>query len=216
MITISEFKIGDKLEIVLNINDDRGIKQVPLISQIEDYKESILFISIPLINGEPYKLKRNQKVKLIIYREDRGIYSFIGEIVSMEQNHIIMYGIKPISKIQKEQRRYYFRLQNRNKMIIKSREREQVETCYTVDLSGGGTKILCKSDFNKNEKVNCYINIEGEIINVTGEIVRKEKNITNNSNELGIKFININDNDRNKIISYIFKEQRLLRKKGLI
>lgn len=213
---LSEFKIGDKLEIIVQNNSESNIKPPQLVSQLVDIKDDLLYISIPLVYGEPFRFKRNSKIKIIIYREEKGIYSFTGEIVNMVQRNIIMYGVKPIGDVEKEQRRFHFRLQNTNKLILKSTERDLTETCYTKDISGGGTKVACKSDFNKNEKVICHINIEGEIVNATGEIVRKVKNFDTNNNEIGIKFIEITDINRNKIISYIFKEQRLLRKKGLI
>jgi len=217
MINLSEFKIGDKLEVlVYKIDVDGNKKVLPLLSQLADITDDLLFISMPLVHGVPYKLKRNSKIRIIIYREEKGIYSFSGEIVSMVQKNIIMYGVRPISDIEKEQRRFYYRLQIRSKMIIKSLDRDFTETCVTKDLSGGGARISCKSEFNKNESLNCFINLVGEIVNAKGVIVRKEKDFGDNNIELGIKFTEIQDTDRNKIVSFIFKEQRLLRKKGLI
>lgn len=214
---ITDFKIGDKIEIVMNFRSKSKIKNpAALISQIEDVQDGLIFISMPVLYGEAVHLKKDSNIKVIIYKEDKGIFSFIGEVVSRIQRNIVMYGVKPLSKFEKEQRRFYFRLSTRSKITIKSRDRDFVETCYTKDISGGGVRIACSNEFNKNEKVICFINIDGEIVNVTGEIVRKEKNFYDNSNELGINFIEITDNDRNKIVSYIFKEQRLLRKKGLI
>ena len=54
-------------------------------------------------------------------------------------------------------------------------------------------------------------------IEVKGNVVRIEKVDTfDYSYGLGIKFVGLNEKDRDKIIQFIFLKQRLLREKGLI
>ena len=51
---------------------------------------------------------------------------------------------------------------------------------------------------------------------VNGKVIRVIKDTATNSYELGIKFDKISRSNEDKIYSFIFERQRLLRKKGLI
>ncbi|MDR5658247.1 flagellar brake protein [Serpentinicella sp. ANB-PHB4] len=212
---ITDLKIGERVEIEVKKNDNtHGTGS--LISQVEDKNKNTLFLSMPFSKGTPYPLEIGLKVKIIFFREEKGIFSFVGEVIDLVNKNVKGYLIQPISKVKKEQRRFYFRLQVRSKITIKSNDNNIEEVCFTKDLSGGGAQINCKNNFGLNNKVECILHLEDGLLKATGKIVRKEKDIGNNSYNLGINFIGITEHDRNKIISYIFKEQRLLRKRGLI
>ena len=87
----------------------------------------------------------------------------------------------------------------------------------TNDLSGGGIKITFNRGLKEGTRVELSFELErGEVINALGEIVRTEKVGEGNDRYwLAIKFTDILESDRNKIVKFVFKKQVELRKKGI-
>lgn len=94
------------------------------------------------------------------------------------------------------QRRKYFRVPANYRMII-----EQMSRTYTVltkDLSGGGIRFICDSYLHCSEvKAKLYIPEHKDAVVFTGVI---DKKVYFKENEYIIKFVNIQDYERNRII----------------
>ncbi|AOY77298.1 flagellar brake protein [Clostridium formicaceticum] len=209
-------KVGDKLEIEPIRSGESTISK-PIVSQLIDIKDDLLFISSPIKQGMKYPLHVGQKITILFFRDEKGVYSFKGEVIQRIDIQLPIYTIQPISSPEKTQRRFYFRLKALTKVLIKGiGETEAVET-YTKDISGGGMKVVSKKLFNEGQKVECAITLEeSKTVTVVGEVIRAVRSSVTNEYELAIGYIDIADNTRNEIISFIFKKQRELLQKGLI
>ena len=92
-----------------------------------------------------------------------------------------------------------------------------IEECRTKDISGNGLKLLSNLEHKVGDKIICQFDINNETIKIESEIVRLENIDTFDFKYvLGIKFIDIEERDRDTIIKFIFEKERLLRGKGLI
>ena len=94
------------------------------------------------------------------------------------------------------QRRRFFRVDANYRMIL-----EQVNQTYTVltkDISGGGVRFICDSYIYHGEtNAKLYIPDEKKPISFIGRVDKKPHF---SENEYIIKFVDISENDRNKVI----------------
>lgn len=82
------------------------------------------------------------------------------------------------------------------------------------DISGGGIRCLTKSSLEIFELLQGTLHVEGLEVSFTGEVIRiSQSNDSIYPYEIGIKFIEIDENTRTRLISYVFKKQRNLIKK---
>lgn len=83
------------------------------------------------------------------------------------------------------------------------------------DISGGGLRCLSSGPIAVFEVIKGILHLEGFSIEFTGEVIRvSPSNDTVYPYEIGIKFNEMDDNSRARLIGYIFKKQRNLMKKG--
>lgn len=89
-------------------------------------------------------------------------------------------------------------------------------TTKTLDISGGGIKIVCKSPIAVDEIVQIKLNIPTRKSSIfcTGKVVWVKKDTKNNvKNYCGISFINIHSKDREDIVEYVFFQSYKLQEK---
>jgi len=214
----SELKIGDKLSIELNEKDIKQNENNMLNSQLIDIDDNYLYVTPPVYKGQQYPLHKSQDITIFFYRK-KGIYQFNAQLVNQLNTNIIIFVLKPLGNIQKIQRRNYYRLPIVAPVVLKTYKNDEIfETqCTMRDLSGGGVRVVCKSEIEKLEEITIDLFIdESQVITMEGQVVRVIKDIENNSYELGIKFKQANEINTEKIFAFIFEKQRLMRKKGLI
>jgi PilZ domain. len=83
------------------------------------------------------------------------------------------------------------------------------------DISGGGVKLATNKRLNINDEVLIEFTLPGSVnFSLNGVVTRNVKNGANF--DVGISFKDIDTNSREKIVSFIFAEQRKLLKRGLM
>ncbi|SES67876.1 c-di-GMP-binding flagellar brake protein YcgR, contains PilZNR and PilZ domains [Natronincola peptidivorans] len=213
---MTELKIGEKIEIY-PFKSRMNITSRTITSQLTDIKDNKLFISNPIKQGASYPLHTGQKIIILFYRDEKGIFSFTGEVLQRVDMNIPIYIIKPISDPEKNQRRLYFRLKTLMKVMIRSLDSSNAVEGFTKDISGGGLRVATKTSLKPGEKVECTLFLsDSESATLVGEVIRSIKDPITNEFELGIKYMDITDSTRNEIIAFVFKKQRELRQKGLM
>lgn len=209
-------KIGNKLEI--EPFEYRDVDNKTVVSQLVDLKGNKMYISGPILEGNPYPLYEGQRIKIIYYDHHRGVFRFNAEVKrKIAKNELFIFEIKPVSEAEKIQRRVFYRLEATIKTIVKSLTDGKTAVCFTKDISGGGLKITSKIAFEEGEKIECSMSLQDDKpIVVVGEVVRVTNDQVTKEYEIGVNYIDIDEATRNKVIAFIFEKQRLLRKKGLM
>lgn len=101
-------------------------------------------------------------------------------------------------------------------IIIEENEESYIELTGK-DLSGGGFKALSDKPFKEGSKQEGVLILGEHEIPFTGQVVRCMKTVGSFEQfEIGFAFSEMDENDRSRIISYIFQKQRSMRRKGLI
>ncbi|WP_427338668.1 flagellar brake protein [Caloranaerobacter sp. DY30410] len=212
--------IGDKIEI-REINTKTNNKYASQILDIID--DNIYIISGPIQKSALIPLHVGSLIEISYFREDKGRFIFKAKIIEREYKDIYKLKIEKISCITKLQERNYYRLsvkldvQKVYNLKLDDEEKETIENCIAKDISGSGIRVFCNFKHSVGDLIKLHISIKDFSITALGTVVRVQE-IENDKFKfsLGIKFIEIKDEDRERLIKYIFEQQRKLRKKGMI
>jgi c-di-GMP-binding flagellar brake protein YcgR len=86
----------------------------------------------------------------------------------------------------------------------------------TKDISGGGVLLETRMALERDMPVKMSIDLhDAGIFTAKGEVIRVESDAERNNYTAGIKFVDISERERGKIIKYIFKRQLERRHSGL-
>lgn len=211
---------GEKIQLVV-LDELNGYQHLSKVEHIND--DGTIDVLIPITKNQMLYIKNDSILKVIAVR-DSAIYEFKAKIVNK------LFGVEPIlrlaviSDVIKIQRRNYYRLKViktirvRRAINLKEKLFEEYFNASLIDLSGGGIGFTCHKAFNENDIVEINMELNSNIINLFGKIVRKELN-DRSYKEIylyGVHFEKITEIERNSIMRFIFEEQRKLAKKGLI
>jgi c-di-GMP-binding flagellar brake protein YcgR len=201
-------KPGDKLEIIHGVEKNNRIAYV---SQVEDiFGDNKLKIAAPIAEGKIVPLSIDKKYKLVIYA-DKGLYETTMKVTQRITSGIMNYlKIDLLSKLEKVQRREYFRF---NCIIPFTFKKVNDEGCATEgvvkDISGGGLKFITNGQLRSHEYIETYVPLHDNHIQCIGIVLYANKsNAEMFKNEYRIEFTKIADSAREKIIKYTFDEQR--------
>jgi c-di-GMP-binding flagellar brake protein YcgR len=87
----------------------------------------------------------------------------------------------------------------------------------TRDISGGGLRAMVGERFEPGMQLTVILLIENERIEVKAEVVRCQIfDETVKRYDCGLRFLEVEEKIRSRIIAFIFEKQRNLRKKGLV
>jgi len=217
-----DLDIGLKLEIQLYGND--GMKMnLSFVSELEWVEEKdILLIASPIYEGKLYPIHVGTLIA-VSFTKSNNFFEFTAKVIGREnKDNLAMLKIQAISSIIKIQRREFFRFEVNlpvNYRVIESvnmkSNHEYMET-VTRDLSGGGLCMRLKEPVEINKYLECELNLPDKI-KFIGKVVRLTEYETLQGPykyEIGVSFVRIDEAMREKVISYIFQEQRRLLKKG--
>jgi c-di-GMP-binding flagellar brake protein YcgR len=194
---------------------------IAYISIIQDKDEASITINIPYSGNKYYTIHPN--MKLCFTRTDTTcIYKYYGTVTeSRLERFIQLFRICDICFIEKIQRRNYYRHaialpldyciipENMYSLNI-----PQLISCLdgsmmhsvTRDISGGGLCIVLKKPCSINDKLIVSFAVGKRHIYAKCSIVRLGKDKETAIDVAGLEFIDINENNRDKIIQFIFQK----------
>lgn len=223
------------IELAVEIAPD---KRISLKCQLIEILTAAKFaVTLPTYEGRRFPLEIGKKVLVYFKKEDLGVCHFSGLVVSRQiDDELPVLFIQMVSSIDKIQRRDYYRLPLVTDVILKIPTGVVIEkqvdkgkiidvevvsykqlSVITKDISGGGMRTLVGEPLELGQKIRTIIILEKERIEVEGEVVRcRLFDPSVKRYDCGIKFRDVEEKDRSKIIAFVFEKQRNLRKKGLV
>lgn len=223
MLVKEVINIGEKIEVVIQERLDADSKTC--FSMVQDVpQDDELLITLPMLKGQPVPLGIGQTVRINFFR-DRGRFSFEAKVIERQSTEAVrLIRLKQISPMHRLQRRNFYRLKINLPVLFRLIEqdsepdRQGYIKAYTADISGGGLRLLTNEDLKPGQQVECRISIEdSNFLELKGLVVRVATCVEGNYKfEVGVKFIDILESERDKLIQFIFQQQRKLKAKGLI
>ncbi len=215
-----------KISLIDNQGDILSPSYTSKLQHIDD-NNSTLEIDIPDAKSIQKCFGKDTMILVTLAVGGGGIFSFHARVTGVNQrNKVPVMVIRQETELFRVQRRSYYRLQyscevkyRPFKLPALGSNEEQFRTTNTIDVSGGGMCLLTSEKLEKNIFLECVIILEKDVeIKAVGKIVdTKEENtggLTRWKN--GIQFERISENSRERIISFVFREQQRLRRKGLV
>ncbi|WAM33431.1 flagellar brake protein [Caldicellulosiruptor morganii] len=224
------FKVGDKIEIVRIDRRTWEENGVQYVSKIADIKDEYFYVFTPIKEGIYVTFYIDEIVRVYKVMPD-GVWLFDATVEDRFKEPEYMIKIKQISDIRKIQRRMFFRLLINLDIYVKllnPQEKNTDETfqndfsegkivkAITRDISGGGICFLAAEEFNPKDIILTKVPLESEELVLKAEILRKER-IDHHAYKFmyGCKFIEARQNEIDRIVRFIFKEQQKIKRKGL-
>ncbi len=220
------FKVNQRMEIWLWAKPEEQFS-----SRIEDIDSESMSIAMPMVKNFPVVMPVGDNLSGRVFTNN-GIFQFNSSLIAKKAHPLPIWIINLPFDVKKVQLRAFVRVSVSLMIKIKIMESEIIGSdsventedsecatykAMTNDLSGGGIKITFNRGLKEGTRVELSFELErGEVINALGEIVRTEKVGEGNDRYwLAIKFTDILESDRNKIVKFVFKKQVELRKKGI-
>lgn len=229
--------IGNKLELVLldQIIKNEKDKKV-YVSKIYDFiEDDVLQIAMPIYEGKLVPLPMDEKYSLCFYT-DKGLLQCNAVVTSRyKSGNLFFLEITLLGDLNKVQRREFYRYQcklDARMRIVLDEEYEMgvydaasdvEKEKYPVkilDISGGGIRLVTRNNIEKNEivKIDFTLYIVGEVMNfslfarVLDSVNMRERR---DFYEQRLEFMKISQEERDKIIRFIFESERMERKKEI-
>ena len=194
-----------------------GAYQGKYRTKIEEIGNRIISIGVPLVEGQFIPLHEGTSLR-VIFTDDIAAYSFSSRIVKRITEPIPTFYIEYPQKIKKIQRRQYVRVpvvQELSYRIVEEEELSEEKKGFMKDLSGGGLLMAASEDLPPQTKIKIKTIIGATEMELPGITLRSTKD--NDSTYLiSVKFTDISERTRDRIIKYIFDIQREMRRKGLV
>ncbi|MFW6030231.1 MAG: flagellar brake protein [Halanaerobiales bacterium] len=215
---IEQLKINDKIDIQV----DSGPYQGKYLSKVAEIDSNIIKVTSPFVKGEVVPIRIGQVLKLY-FTGDTAAFNFPAKVLDRQLDPIALLILEQIEEVKRIQRREYFRLEAKkevNYRIIEDplnidEDDANLKKSETLDISGGGIKLLVDDDFPREGFIELLIDIPGiEKTPIYGKVVNNY-NLAD-ARAVGVRFIDIGHAVQEKIISWLFEYQRQLRKRGLL
>lgn len=210
------FRINQRLEIMLH--NQKKVEHYP--SRIEELTPQYMAVAMPMSKGHPIILNAGE---IFHGKTTAGgaVYQFTSVFKEKKLKPLPLWVVSLPYDIRKIQQRAFVRIAIAIPLELQiiDEQEEQQEPYYvsTKDLSGGGLRIICQQPLPIGTKVLVKIQLPemGEV-QTNGEVSRNEQPQADRQLFwIGIKFLDIKEFSREKIIKFIFKKQLEQRQKGV-
>ncbi|WP_248925399.1 flagellar brake protein [Paenibacillus hamazuiensis] len=214
-------KIGQILYIQVNSIDEEEAKQ-EYKSRIADVTDTSISMEIP-IHEKTGRLKRlySGDELSVYFITDGGVKNyFTSTVLGFKEDIVRLVMIKrpDPETITKVQRRNFLRVPAELEIAVKYSDQLQF-VALTDDVGGGGISFICDGyvPLQSQQSVSCWLlvnfkNNQIEHVPFKGEIVRI-KPLETGRQQVMMRFQEISDRDRQKIIRFCFERQLDFRKK---
>ena len=209
-------KLLDGLAVELIVLD--GVYKGQYRSRIEEVGERLLSIGAPFDQGELVPLREGTKVRVTFWDESAS-YSFEGEIMQRIAVPIPLFILVMPDTLEKVQRRDYVRIAVSFPVTFRMVTREGLSEPYKaimLDLSGGGMRFSTKEPVEIYSLLYAQFSLPNERLEIPVRVTRAEKIEDTKQYSVSVKFHEISERERDKIIRCVFDIQRAIRKKGLV
>ncbi|MFW5749590.1 MAG: flagellar brake protein [Halanaerobium sp.] len=212
---MKQLEINQKLEIEVLTGSYQG----NYLSKVADFRDQGIIITGLYREGAPLPIRLNQPIN-VYYTTDRAAYKFKSKVLKRTNKPIPLLLIERADSVIRIQRRDYFRLDVTGKIDVYKEVDDKnypkkISEARLLDISGGGVQMQLKKKIKKGEEILIALkNILAPKELIKSKVVRTHKE----NDELynyGVQFIEIEEEQRETIIQWIFEYQRKNRQKGL-
>jgi len=192
-------------------------------SRVEGLLGEKLMVASPLKSGAVIPLAPGSDLK-VIYTDNVAVYTYVTRVISQNKRGVSITTLETPSEIHRIQRRNFVRLDTKLKVLLKKLDDKFIPAgeaipATTIDISGGGLMFTCNTVLQMGEILEAELILsQQENVRSLGRVVRFADNPSGARDKysVGFEYTLIEESERDKIIRFIFMQQRELRRKGLL
>jgi c-di-GMP-binding flagellar brake protein YcgR len=187
-------------------------------SRVEEVHSHHLVLAMPFDKGFPVYASVGAPIygKVIT---DSAPYLFVSHYMEKRMSPLPVWIISPPTEITKLQQREYVRIDAKipaTVTLIDQEEDVPPANLIVNDISGGGARLVSPQSYPLGTSLLITFELPGqEIIETIGQVVRSEQPQTDLSVYwIGVKYVGLQERQRNKIIKYVFQKQLERHRRG--
>lgn len=230
---------GDKIElqsVERGPEDQTENRQKVYYSTVHDVlSEDTMEIIMPMEHTKLILLPVDSEYDLVIYGAT-GLYQCFARIIDRyKSNNVYILVAELTSNLRKYQRREYYRFSCALEMCARNLEEEEIQAIekkvpyvlqpglplkrsVIVDISGGGIRFLSEQRYEPDSLIYCSYHLFSDGVRKQYEVIGKVLAVKGLDNRPGtfehrVQYYNLDVDTREKIIKFIFEEERKERKK---
>ncbi len=201
------FQIGSRAIIKKKVRRDDS----EFTTQIQNVEGDKIRILTPMYKSALIRLHPETRIELSVFSGSK-FYQFDAEVIdSMVEDNLYYTDIKVTSTIRKIERRDYFRVEAMKDILVRKKDDKSPKDYsrgITIDLSGGGVQFSSTQVFSEGTVIEMKIDIDGEELQLEGEILRRQAQEGLGSYKYTVKFLDLNKLTQDIIVKFVFKIQR--------
>lgn len=212
----SAITLGDKIELTKKIEMVEAETFYSMVYELVDDKH--MLIQAPIEGGKIIPLELDVIYYACIYTE-RGLYRGEMKLTKRIKDKNLHYlELAFVTPMKKYQRRQYYRMNCILSFKYQDSEEEKWDTGTLLDISGGGIRFSTSSAMKINQKIRCHLELRLRDYTISVEtegmiLQSKPMELDKIHYQNRILFEDLSLEDREKIIKFIFEEERRRRKK---
>ncbi len=232
--------VGNRVELQavkrLNLSDDsaneeRKVYSTKVYDIVSDERIELL---MPMEQTKLILLPIDGEYELCFYT-DNGLYQCLAKVVDRyRDNNIYVLALDLTTNLRKYQRREFYRFSCALEMNSRELLKEEIESLnqshnalqpelplkrsVIVDISGGGLRFVSNLEYEKGSMILCNYNLVVDGVQKHYSLVGRVLSVEELENRPGVyehrvQYVNMDVDDREEIIKYIFNEERKNRHK---
>ncbi len=220
---LKDFSLGTKIEMTV-VDPVEGRLDIGFVSQLEGFTDvNIIRISAPVREAKVYPVRVNSYIEAYLFCKATQIYRIVGYVIDrLIIDDLALLDVRVTEKPEKVQRRQYYRFDCRvpvgfNPPSADEPGKYDQISGHTVDISGGGLSAITDKMLTADSVVSGSLSLDDYELKFEGKVIRCRREIINEELKYisSISFVDIEYKEREKIVGFIFNQQRELLRKGL-
>lgn len=214
-------RINQKVELKIL----RGPFASTFTTYVSDVNNRFIVVVRPLVGGQPVPLSVGETVRLEYAEENQARVAFMSRITGLEVHGlpVVLLSHPNPKQVEQHQQRDFVRLDAILNVTYSFRfvpgrsvPPSGLSFTRTKDISGNGAQILCSAVLPVGTQLDMSITVGEHLVRVIGQVIRQIQPPGSREIWTGLRFVGIDERDREIIMRYIFNEQRERRRRGLL
>jgi c-di-GMP-binding flagellar brake protein YcgR len=210
-----KLKVNQKIELIDNHNTYK--------SNIQDVRDDCILIDMPVSGNKYYTMHSGSTIEYFITNENEIFKCQSTVLGNRKDGNVFLVILSNPKLVDRVQRREYFRLpisialkyyilkdyeSNYSlKAIFNTNIMNKLKETFSVDISGGGAKIITSEICPKGTKVLLYMELPEKVIAIASAI-RSDLIEYDRNYKTALKFELLSEVDRDRIIRFVFSKHR--------
>lgn len=212
----------DKLKKYTTVEVSRWYKNDYYVSSVQEMNDQEIYITLPVFMSQPLILERGEKIKVRFLGKDE-YFVFDSTVKDIINDSCFLYCIVRTASVERVQQRRFVRFVTLKPIffanIPENNNKPQYFEGNSLDISGGGMKLL----INKLYEIGNELLLKFTITNSKGaykEVEAKVRVVRKGVPQpgqtkyhiLGVEFVDLHEELRSQIISFVFREMARVRR----